>query len=145
MEKVRSFEELFQRKLGGEEGVVSSGERFLGVFSADVMPELERFLRADLGVFQGRRRRPFIGRFEKEFYILIFLTTKTYSRRVVDLRFCNNRGKGACKNLEINCFVLKDRNRKEVLAYAVHKERFKNFSFQFCGVCRDLEFLDSFR
>lgn len=142
MEKLSSFEELFQKKLGGEKGLVSSGEKFLGVFSVDVIQELERLLHTDLGVYRGRSRRPFIGKAEKEFYVIIFLTTKTYSRRMVDLNLCNNRGKGACKNLEINCFVLKDRYRDEVHAYAVHRDRFENFNFQFCGVCRDLEFLD---
>ncbi len=145
MEKLKSFAELFEKKVGGEKGLIASGERFLGVFSYKILPELERYLRTDLGTYRGRFKRPFICRKEEDFYTVIFLTTKPYSKRMVNLELCNRGDKPACRNLEINCFVLRDRNRGEVLAYVVPEYRLKEFEFDFCGSCRDLEFLDSLR
>lgn len=147
MAKLKSFEELFQKKLGGEKGLINSGEKFLGVFLKDTLKKLEELLRTDLGSYQGRNKRPFICKFEQKdnVYVIIFLTTKTYSKKRVELKFCNIGRKDICRNLEYECFVLRDRNRNDVLAYAVSKDRFENFTFEFCGTCKNLEHLDSLR
>jgi len=145
MEKLKGFEKLFEKKLGDEEKIVASGERFLGVFTDEALSRLEDLLRLDLGVYKARRRRPFIGRLERDFYLIVFLTTKTYSKRRVDLSLCYRGKNKACQSLDVECFILRDRNRQEVLAYMVHKDRFREFKYEFCGTCRDLEFLDSLR
>lgn len=122
---------------------MKEGEKFLGVFyGKDLLLKLEWLLRTDLGVYKNRWKRPFIGKYEKGYYLLLFLTTKPYSRFGIDLSVCDRGEEGPCKNLDINCFPLRDRNRGEVLVYAVHEERFKNFSFVYCGFCRDLDLID---
>lgn len=121
-------------------------EKFLGIFSGkDLLLKLEWLLRTDLGVYKNRWNRPFIGKYEKGYYLLLFLTTRSYSKFVIDLKVCDRGGESICKSLEAKCFPLRDRNRGEVLVYAVHEERFRNFSFLFCGLCEDLELMDRLR
>ena len=129
MEKLKSFEKLFEKKLGDEEKIVASGERFLGVFTDEALSRLEDLLRLDLVVYKARRRRPFIGRLEKDSYLIVFLSTKTYSKRKVDLSLCYRGKNKACQSLDVECFILRDRNRQEVLAYMVHKDRFRAVSY----------------
>ncbi|MCS7308318.1 MAG: hypothetical protein NZ526_07205 [Aquificaceae bacterium] len=141
MEKLRSFEELFQRIVDPR---IKRGDKFLGIFHRRALEGLEELFNTDFGTRQGRKMRPFVGSYKEteKSYRLVFLSTKNYSRLLVELKFCE-RGKRCEKFLYTTCFVLKDRNRRKTLAYSIPEEKFKNFSYELCGFCEDLEHLDN--
>lgn len=141
MEKLKSFEELFQREANHR---IKLGDKFLGIFPKKALEELEELLGTDLGIRKERKMRPFIGfyRDAKKRYCLVFLSTKNYSGFFVDLKFCSRKTKGKCGVLEPVSFVLKDRTRKKALAYSIPESRFEELYFELCGFCENMEWLE---
>jgi len=128
--------------------ILSRREKFLGFVKTNELKLLEELLNTDLGVYgrvksgrTPRLKRPFIGWFEEDRFVIFFLT-KTFKKNSIDLRLCYRQRK-ECKWIHEFSYLFEDRKRGYV-GYLLKDVLFKG-RYVFCGRCSDLEFLEKLK